>query len=75
MFIIRIDCPAESFSLQKEEVRAVRWCDRQTLMRMVADNVMYNYGDAYFRMLFSETHSQSVSAHRAAQDQKGSDDR
>ena len=75
VFIIRIDCPAESFSLQKEEVRAVRWCDRQTLMRMVADNVMYNYGDAYFKMLFSGVHAHGMSAHRAAQSQKGSDDR
>ncbi|MGN0996741.1 MAG: NUDIX domain-containing protein [Candidatus Ventricola sp.] len=75
VFIIHIDCPAEAFVLQKEEVRAVRWCDKHTLMRMVADNVMYNYGDAYFRMLFSETNSHSVSAHRAAQDKKGSDGR
>ena len=75
VFVIHIDCPAEDFVLQKEEVRAVRWCDRRALMRMVADNVMYNYGDAYFRMLFSDHHTHGRGLFRTAQNQKGSDDR
>lgn len=53
VFIIRIDCPESSFILQKEEVAAVRWCDGARLMRMVAENSMYNYGDYYFRMLLN----------------------
>ena len=58
VFIIRTDRPAEDFVLQKEEVCAVRWCDADRLMRMVADNTFYNYGDAYFRMLlqYQRTH-------------------
>ena len=58
VFVIKIDRPAEDFVLQKEEVSAVRWCDADRLMRMVADNTFYNYGDAYFRMLlqYQRTH-------------------
>lgn len=51
VFTIRLDCPAESFVLQKEEVSEVKWCSGETLLRMVSDNLLYNYGDAYFRML------------------------
>ena len=39
------------FSLQKEEVSAVRWCSPQRLMQMVAEGSMYNYGDAYYKLL------------------------
>lgn len=58
VFAIRLDCPESSFVLQQEEVSAVKWCDGARLLRMVADNVMYNYGDAYFRMLlhYQRTH-------------------
>ena len=52
VFSLRIDWPAEQFVLQPEEVSAVQWCDSAKLMRMIADNALYNYGDAYFRMLF-----------------------
>ena len=52
VFSLRIDWPAEQFVLQREEVSAVQWCDSARLMRMIADNTLYNYGDAYFRMLF-----------------------
>ena len=52
VFSLRIDWPAEQFVLQPEEVSAVQWCDSARLMRMIADNALYNYGDAYFRMLF-----------------------
>lgn len=51
VFMIPIDCPAEAFTLQKEEVSAVRWCSAQQLLSMVSDGIMYNYGDAYYRML------------------------
>ena len=53
VFVIKIDCPEEAFVLQKEEVSAVRWCDGKRLMRMVAENILYNYGDNYFRMLLN----------------------
>ena len=51
VFTLRIDWPVERFVLQKEEVSAVQWCDFGKLMRMVAENNLYNYGDAYFKML------------------------
>lgn len=51
VFTIRLDCPAEAFTLQAEEVSAVRWCDGSRLLRMAGENTLYNYGDAYFRML------------------------
>lgn len=58
VFVLRTDLPADAFILQKEEVGAVKWCDGTRLMRMVADNMLYNYGDAYFRMLlhYQKTH-------------------
>ena len=52
VFSVHTDWPAEAFVLQKEEVSAVAWCDRNKLMRMLAENSLYNYGDAYYRMLF-----------------------
>lgn len=51
VFSIRIDLPADAFLLQKEEVQAVKWCSGDRLLRMVSENALYNYGDAYFRML------------------------
>lgn len=58
VFSIRIDCPESAFTLQKEEVSAVKWCSAEKMLRMVAENTMYNYGDAYFRMLlhYQKTH-------------------
>ena len=52
VFCVQTDWPVDSFSLQKEEVSAVAWCDRDKITRMLADNMLYNYGDAYYRMLF-----------------------
>ena len=52
VFCIQIDWPISSFSLQKEEVSAVAWCDKAKITRMLSDNMLYNYGDAYYRMLF-----------------------
>lgn len=53
VFTIRLNCEADAFTLQKEEVSAVKWCSQAQMMRMIADNVLYNYGDSYFRMLFA----------------------
>lgn len=52
VFAVRTDWKAETFQLQTEEVSAVAWCDRSKLTRMLAENSLYNYGDAYYRMLF-----------------------
>ena len=57
VFVIRIDCPEDAFVLQKEEVSAVRWCDGKRLLRMVSENILYNYGDNYFRMLLNHQHT------------------
>lgn len=52
IYTIVIDQPADSFSLQKEEVSEVRWCSADKVSRMVGEGMLYNYGDAYFRLLF-----------------------
>lgn len=58
VFVIRLDCAEREFTLQKEEVSEVKWCRGDKLLRMVSDNQLYNYGDAYFRMLlhYQKTH-------------------
>jgi len=58
VFVLKTDLPAEQFVLQKEEVAAVKWCNTEQLMRMVSSNMLYNYGDAYFKMLlhYQKTH-------------------
>ena len=58
VFTIKLDCPCEAFVLQTEEVSEVKWCSGERLLRMVSDNQLYNYGDAYFRMLlhYLKTH-------------------
>jgi len=52
VYTIKIEKPASSFCLQKEEVSEVRWCSPSRITRMVKEGVLYNYGDSYFRMLF-----------------------
>ena len=52
VYMIRIDQPANRFSLQKEEVSEVRWCSPSRVSRMVSEGILYNYGDAYYKMLF-----------------------
>lgn len=59
VFTIRLDYPEEAFILQEEEVSEVKWCDSNQLLRMVADNTLYNYGDAYFRMLIQYQRTRS----------------
>jgi hypothetical protein len=49
---VQTDWEASAFTLQKEEVSEVAWCDRNRIVRMLSENVLYNYGDAYYRMLF-----------------------
>ena len=52
VYAVEIDQPASSFCLQKEEVSEVRWCSPARISRMVKEGILYNYGDAYFKMLF-----------------------
>ena len=52
VFSLQLDCPAEAFILQEEEVSEVRWCSVQRMTHMIANSKMYNYGDQYFRVLF-----------------------
>ena len=51
VYAVKINQPESGFSLQQEEVSAVRWCSTQRLMQMVAEGSMYNYGDAYYKLL------------------------
>lgn len=52
VYSLKTDRSAQDFVLQKEEVSAVRWCSREQILSMLADNTLYNYGDSYFKMLF-----------------------
>ena len=52
VYAVKTNWAEDDFTLQKEEVSAVRWCSPQRLMQMVSEGSMYNYGDAYYRMLF-----------------------
>lgn len=52
VFALHTELPADAFSLQREEVEAVAWCDREEMERMIAKNLLYNYGNAYYQMLF-----------------------
>ena len=52
IFLIHIHKAAADFVLQEEEVSAVRWCSRDRILNMVSEGLMYNYGDAYYKMLF-----------------------
>ena len=52
VFVVRLDKPADAFVLQKEEVSTVRWCSENRIRQMVMEGLMYNYGDAYYDMLF-----------------------
>ena len=58
VYTIQLNCSADAFVLQKEEVSAVKWCSVDTLLHMVSCNTLYNYGDAYFRMLLHHQKTQ-----------------
>jgi len=52
IWLYTADIDDADITLQKEEVSAVAWCDKSKITRMLSDNMLYNYGDAYYRMLF-----------------------
>lgn len=52
VYSIEIDQSEAEFSLQEEEVSEIRWCSPTRVARMVSEGILYNYGDAYFKMLF-----------------------
>ncbi len=51
VYAVKTDRAESDFTLQKEEVSSVRWCSPQRLMQMVSEGSMYNYGDAYYKLL------------------------
>ena len=51
VYAVKTDRAESDFTLQKEEVSSVRWCSPQRLMQMVSEGGMYNYGDAYYKLL------------------------
>ena len=51
VYAVKTNQAESNFVLQKEEVSSVRWCSPQRLMQMVSEGSMYNYGDAYYRIL------------------------
>ena len=53
IWLCHCDTPAEQLVLQKEEVEAVKWVDRQTLCRMIKEGEFHNYGKEYFDVVFS----------------------
>ena len=62
VYALCTDRSEEEFILQREEVSAVRWCSPERLCRMVSENMLYNYGDSYFRTLFSYLKSRRLIA-------------
>ena len=52
VFVLKTDCDADDFVLQKEEVSAVRWCNPKQMQQMISEGVLYNSGDSYYKMLF-----------------------
>ena len=52
VYALKLNIPESAFVLQKEEVSSVRWCSSQRLTQMICEGCMYNYGDAYYRMIF-----------------------
>jgi len=52
VFVLTTDCPSSEFVLQKEEVSSVKWCTPNQMLQMISEGMLYNYGDAYYRMLF-----------------------
>lgn len=52
VYALKLNIPKAAFVLQKEEVSSVRWCSSQRLTQMICEGCMYNYGDAYYRMIF-----------------------
>ncbi len=52
IFALYTDQPADTFTLQKEEVSAVAWKTQSQIKEMVSHGLLYDYGDDYFRMVF-----------------------
>ena len=52
VFALRCDWRERDFTLQSEEVSAVAWRTREQIEEMLAQGTLYNYGNAYYQMLF-----------------------
>ena len=53
-YVYRVVCDrdASEFPLQREEVARVAWMTRQQIESMRTQGTFYDYGDAYFRMVW-----------------------
>ena len=56
-YVYRVLCDQEAsaFTLQREEVERVAWMTREQIEAMRAQGTFYDYGDAYFRMIWDRT--------------------
>ena len=56
-YVYRVLCDQEAsaFTLQREEVDRVAWMTREQIEFMRAQGTFYDYGDAYFRMIWDRT--------------------
>lgn len=52
IYRVLIDKPAEEFRLQTEEVSRVKWATREQIEAMRASGTFYDYGAAYFSIIW-----------------------
>ena len=53
VFSVRVDVDEKALCLQKDEVAEVKWVTADELRRMVERGEFHNYGEEYFRLIFS----------------------
>ncbi len=58
IYAVSTERKESDFILQAEEVSQVRWVSVTTLRHLIRQGRMYNYGDAYFKMLFNDVREQ-----------------
>lgn len=55
VYRVKIQQAAEEFVLQPEEVERVKWASQQEIEAMRKQGTFYDYGDAYFNLLWART--------------------
>ncbi len=53
LWYVGLDATIESLVLQKEEVQDAKWVTAQQLKEMIQSGEFHNYGDIYFKKIFS----------------------
>lgn len=53
VYLVFTNNPISEFSFDTNEVTRIEWASSSTILEMVKDNLFINYGDEYFRKLFS----------------------